>query len=55
MYQTRMQNRLIETTGPRADLVMAINQSSMHLGMACGAFSGSLIVPAFGGGVLPLV
>lgn len=55
MYQTRMQSRLIETAGPRADLVMAINQSSMHLGMACGAFSGSLIVPAFGVSVLPLV
>ena len=55
MFQTRMQSRLIETSGPRADLVMAINQSSMHLGMACGAFSGSLIVPTFGVTVLPMV
>lgn len=55
LFQTRMQSRLIEAAGPRADAMMALNQSTLHLGMATGALAGSLIVPAFGVAVLPLV
>lgn len=53
-FQTRMQHRIIDTTGERADAAMSVNQSALHLGMASGALIGSLLVPAFGPAVLPL-